>query len=523
MTILSEPIAGANAPELTVSEVSGAIKRALETQFDHVRVRGEVGRVSRPSSGHLYLDLKDDRAVLASVVWKAQVPRLGLMPEQGDEVVAEGRLTTFPGQSKYQLVIERLSYAGAGALLAKLERLKTALAAEGLFDAARKRPIPYLPRVIGVVTSPTGAVIRDILHRLSDRFPMRVLVWPVAVQGASCAAEVAAAVRGFGALPEDGPVPRPDVVIVARGGGSLEDLWGFNEEAVVRAVAASPIPVISAVGHETDVTLIDFAADRRAPTPTAAAEMAAPVRAELAARLASLEARRRGALDRLLAEGRRTLRDLGRLLPGPDALLGAARQRLDGAGARLPRALASFAAGRRAAFASGAGGRFGPTLLSARLALGRARLEDRLGRLGPALRRRAAEARREAERMAARLAARPAALAQARGREAARLAMLGARLDGAEARLRAARADRLAASGRLLDGLDHRAVLARGFAILRDAAGAVTTRAADLRPGAAVEIELQDGRVPAVVGGGGGAASPTRRDRGPAGGQGSLF
>jgi exodeoxyribonuclease VII large subunit len=520
MTILADPIAGANAPELTVSEVSGAIKRALETQFDRVRVRGEVGRVSRPSSGHLYLDLKDDRAVLASVVWKAQVPRLGLAPEQGDEVVAEGRLTTFPGQSKYQLVIERLSYAGAGALLAKLERLKAALAAEGLFDAARKRPIPYLPRVVGVVTSPTGAVIRDILHRLADRFPMRVLVWPVSVQGAACATEVAAAVRGFGALPEGGPVPRPDVVIVARGGGSLEDLWGFNEEVAVRAVAASPIPVISAVGHETDVTLIDFAADRRAPTPTAAAEMATPVRAELAARLAALGARRRGALDRLLADGRRALRDLGRLLPGPDALLGAARQRLDGAGSRLPRALAAFAARRRAGFASGPAGRFGPALLAARLALARVRLEDRLARLGPALRRRAAEARREAGRLSARLAARPAALAQARGRETARLAMLGARLDGAEARLRAARADRLAAARRLLDGLDHRAVLARGFAIVRDAAGAVAARAADLRPGAAVEIELQDGRVPAVVGG---APGPARRERGASGGQGSLF
>jgi exodeoxyribonuclease VII large subunit len=523
MTILPETIAGANAQELTVSEVSGAIKRALETQFDHVRVRGEVGRVSRPSSGHLYLDLKDDRAILASVVWKAQVPRLGLMPEQGDEVVAEGRLTTFPGQSKYQLVIERLSYAGAGALLAKLERLKAALAAEGLFDAARKRPIPYLPRVIGVVTSPTGAVIRDILHRLADRFPMRVLVWPVAVQGASCAAEVAEALRGFGALPEDGPVPRPDVIIVARGGGSLEDLWGFNEEMVVRAAAASAIPVISAVGHETDVTLLDFAADRRAPTPTAAAEMAAPVRADLAARLASVEARRLGALQRFLAEARRTLRDLTRLTPGPDALLGGARQRFDGAATRLPRALAAFSAGRRATFAVGPGGRFGPALLAARLALGRVRLGDRADRLGPALHRRAADAGREAERLAARLAARPAALAQARAREASRLAALGARLDGAESRRRAARADRLAAAGRLLDGLDHRAVLARGYAIVRDASGEVATRAADLRPGVAVEIELQDGRVPAMVTGSCGAPVPGRKDRAASGGQGSLF
>ncbi len=521
MSIRPEAIAGANAPELTVSEVSGAIKRALESQFDHVRVRGEVGRVSRPSSGHLYLDLKDDRAVLAAVVWKAAVPKLGLMPQQGDEVVAEGRLTSFPGQSKYQLVVERLSYAGAGALLAKLERLKAALGEEGLFDPARKRPLPFMPRVIGVVTSPTGAVIRDILHRLSDRFPVRVLVWPVAVQGPSCATEVAAALRGFGALPTDGPVPRPDLVIVARGGGSLEDLWGFNEEAVVRAVAASPIPVISAVGHETDVTLADFAADRRAPTPTAAAEMAVPVRAELAARLADREARRRGAMARRLAEARRALRDLGRLLPGGDALLAGPRQRLDAAGPRLPRALAGFAAGRRVAFARGAGGRFGPALLAARLALGRARLGDRAGRLAPALRRRAAEARREAARLAARLDARPAALETARRQAATRLAAFGARLEAAGARALRSPAERLAAAARLLEGLDHRAVLARGFAILRDAEGAVIARAGGQRPGAAVEIELQDGRLAATLGGA--PAAPPRRGRDGRGGQGSLF
>jgi exodeoxyribonuclease VII large subunit len=523
MPIGPDDIAGANAPELTVSEVSGAIKRALESQFDHVRVRGEVGRVSRPSSGHLYLDLKDDRSVLASVVWKAAVPRLGLVPEQGDEVVAEGRLTTFPGQSKYQLVIERMAYAGAGALLAKLERLKAALAAEGLFDPARKRPIPYLPRVVGVVTSPSGAVIRDILHRLSDRFPMRVLVWPVAVQGASCAAEVAAAIRGFGALPPGGPIPRPDVVIVARGGGSLEDLWGFNEEAVVRAAAASPIPVISAVGHETDVTLIDFAADRRAPTPTAAAEMAAPVRADLAARLAALEARRRGALARRLAEDRRALRDLGRLLPDADALLAGPRQRLDSAAARLPRALSTFAARRRLAFAGGAAGRFGPALLAARLARGRDRLADRAARLSPALRRGAEAAARDLRRLAARLDARPAAMAQARAREAARAATLDRRLDAARRRLAARLSDRLAAAARLLAGLDHRAVLARGFAVVRGADGTVATRAAALRPGP-VEIEFADGRVAAAVGAPADApAAPARRTRGRTPGQGSLF
>ncbi|MEE3101276.1 MAG: exodeoxyribonuclease VII large subunit, partial [Pseudomonadota bacterium] len=277
------PSGPGNLPELSVSDLSGAVKKAIEDGFGRVRVRGEVGRVSRPRSGHIYLDLKDDRAVLAAIVWKGQAGRLQVQPTEGDEVVATGRLTTFPGQSRYQLIVEDMALAGMGALLAKLERLKKTLEAEGLFAPERKRPLPYLPRVIGVVTSPSGAVIRDILHRLADRFPVQVLVWPVAVQGERCAAEVSAAIRGFNALSPDGPVPRPDVLIVARGGGSVEDLWGFNEEVVVRAAADSRIPLISAVGHETDTTLIDYASDRRAPTPTAAAELAVPVRAELRA------------------------------------------------------------------------------------------------------------------------------------------------------------------------------------------------------------------------------------------------
>ncbi len=266
-----------NLAELTVSELSQSIKRSLEDTFGYVRVRGEVGRVSRPGSGHVYLDLKDDKAVLAAVIWKGTAGRLRFFPEQGMEVVVSGRITTFPGQSKYQIVIETLEPAGEGALMALLEERKKKLTAEGLFDEARKKPLPFLPAVIGVVTSPTGAVIRDILHRLADRFPRHVLVWPVRVQGESCAAEVAAGIAGFNALQRGGPIPRPDLLIVARGGGSLEDLWGFNEEVVVRAAAASDIPLISAVGHETDWTLIDYAADWRAPTPTAAAERAVPV------------------------------------------------------------------------------------------------------------------------------------------------------------------------------------------------------------------------------------------------------
>jgi exodeoxyribonuclease VII large subunit len=293
MDIFEDSPAPGNAHEYTVSEISGAVKRVIEGEFGSVRVRGEISRVSRPSSGHLYFDLKDDRSVIAAVSWKGQAAKMSVRPEEGMEVIATGRLTTFPGQSKYQLIVDDIVPAGAGALMMMLEKRKVALAAEGLFAPERKKEIPFLPEVIGVVTSPSGAVIRDILHRLRDRFPRRVLIWPVAVQGEKCAPEVAAAIRGFNALPVDGPIPRPDLLIVARGGGSIEDLWGFNEEIVVRAAAGSAIPLISAVGHETDTTLIDFASDRRAPTPTAAAEMAVPVRMELA----GLDGRARCAAD----------------------------------------------------------------------------------------------------------------------------------------------------------------------------------------------------------------------------------
>ncbi|MWD28723.1 exodeoxyribonuclease VII large subunit, partial [Aquicoccus sp. SCR17] len=279
--LIDDPEPGGNAPEFSVTEISNAIKRVIEGEFGHVRLRGEVGRVSRPRSGHVYLDLKDDRSVLSGVIWKGVAGRLSIQPEEGMEVVATGRITTFGGQSKYQIVIEDLKPAGQGALMAMLEKRKKALAAEGLFEAARKRPLPYLPEVIGVVTSPSGAVIRDILHRLRERFPRKVLIWPVAVQGDRCAPEVVRAIEGFNALTPGGALPRPDLLIVARGGGSIEDLWGFNEESVARAAAASAIPLISAVGHETDTTLIDFVSDKRAPTPTAAAELAVPVRLEL--------------------------------------------------------------------------------------------------------------------------------------------------------------------------------------------------------------------------------------------------
>ncbi|MCT4371696.1 exodeoxyribonuclease VII large subunit, partial [Yangia mangrovi] len=289
-----------NMPEFTVSELSGAVKRVIEGEFGFVRVRGELGRISRPRSGHLYLDLKDDASVISGIVWRGVASKLDMQPEEGMEVICTGRLTTYPGQSRYQIIIEDMRPAGLGALMAMLEKRKAMLQAEGLFDPARKKPLPFLPEIIGVVTSPSGAVIRDILHRLRERFPRKVLIWPVAVQGKTSAAEVARAIEGFNRFTPGGALPRPDLLIVARGGGSVEDLWGFNEEIVARAAAASRIPLISAVGHETDTTLIDFVSDRRAPTPTAAAEMAVPVRMELLARTGEAQLRLTRALTHRL-------------------------------------------------------------------------------------------------------------------------------------------------------------------------------------------------------------------------------
>ncbi len=346
--LVAETTPGDNAPPMSVSALAHALKRVVEGEFSHVRLRGELSGVKRAASGHIYLSLKDDSAVIDGVVWKGSAAALGFAPQDGVEVIVTGKLTTYPGRSKYQIVIERMALAGEGALMALLEKVKAMLAAEGLFDSAAKQPLPYLPRVIGVVTSPTGAVIRDILHRLADRFPTHVLVWPVLVQGDSAAAQIAAAIRGFDALAPGGAVPRPDLLIVARGGGSIEDLWAFNEEAVVRAIAACRIPIISAVGHETDTTLADFAADVRAPTPTAAAEMAVPVRADLAAALAELGLRADRGIRRGQARARERLDAVARLLPRREALLGPQRQRADDWGARLDRALeARVMRGRR--------------------------------------------------------------------------------------------------------------------------------------------------------------------------------
>ena len=346
----------------------------MEDGFGHVRVRGEISGWKRVASGHCYMALKDDGAALDGVMWKMSAARLPFAPADGVEVVATGKLTTYPGRSKYQIIIDRMELAGEGAMLALLERLKTKLAGEGLFDASHKRPLPYLPRVIGVVTSPTGAVIRDILHRLADRFPTQVLVWPVLVQGNGAAEQIARAVRGFSDLAADGKIPRPDLVIVARGGGSVEDLWSFNDEAVVRAVAACTIPIISAVGHETDTTLCDFAADVRAPTPTAAAEMAVPVRSELLAQIDSLGARTLRCALRYRERSSERLQSVAARLPGPDALLGSQRQRIDDLGERLRRGLGKSLADARGDLAH-ASGALRPPLLAARLARSAARLQ----------------------------------------------------------------------------------------------------------------------------------------------------
>ena len=530
------PSGGGNAPEFTVSEISGAVKRVLEGEFARVRVRGEVGRVSRPASGHLYFDLKDDRSVLAAVSWKGQVARMAVRPEEGMEVIATGRLTTFPGQSKYQLLVDNVEPAGAGALMAMLEARRKALAAEGLFDAARKQRIPYLPGVIAVVTSPTGAVIRDILHRLRDRFPRRVLIWPVAVQGQACAPEVAAAIRGLNALPAAG-VPRPDLIIVARGGGSLEDLWGFNEEIVVRAAAESRIPLISAVGHETDTTLIDLAADLRAPTPTAAAEMAVPVRLELLAWAGEQGARLARATAQRGDARRQRLADLGRGLGRPAALTGPARQRFDLWAERLGPALTGFAARKRNAFGPLAA-LVRPDLLRRFLRKERETLDARAARLAPAYAARGARQRQRLDDWAARLAPairRNRADAQRlAAQNRVRLGPLGERLAAAPRARLAALAERLVRLDRMRLTLGYTETLRRGFAVVRAGDELVTSQMLAARA-AALEIEFHDGRLAVTTGPGDpgapaapAATAPTRPRKPRPGGtgpddQGSLF
>jgi exodeoxyribonuclease VII large subunit len=520
-----------NAPAITVSELSSALKRAIEDRFGYVRVRGEISGYRGPhSSGHAYFCLKDASARLDAVIWRSALQRMRVKPEEGLEVVATGKLTTFPGKSAYQIVIEALELAGVGALMALLEARRRKLAEEGLFDSARKRKVPFLPKVVGVVTSPTGAVIRDILHRLADRFPVRVIVWPVRVQGETSAAEVAAAIDGFNALRADGAPPRPDVLIVARGGGSLEDLMSFNDESVVRAAARSAIPLIAAIGHETDWTLIDHAADLRAPTPTAAAEFAAPVRAELIASLADLDGRARGAILRFAQRLRGDLRALARALPGGEAIVAGPRQRLDRAAEAL-RTRARAALDQRALRAAGLARRLARHSPRAFVAARRERLRGLIGRharLGPIL----IERLRRAADAAARAFAREAALqARRRAERAEALLRLEARLVRAYAERLQNRRAQLVSAWQLLGAMSYRGVLSRGFALVRDEAGAPLRRAVEVRQAQRLEIEFADGKVGAVAGGRVGplltppALLPRRRAKPDkdSNGQGSLF
>jgi len=483
---------GANVTEYSVSELSSAIKRALEQGFGYVRLRGEVSGYRGPhASGHCYFALKDDKAKIEAVIWKGVFQRLRVRPEEGMEVVAQGRVTTYPGSSKYQIVVESLEPAGLGALMALLEERKKKLAAEGLFDEERKRPTPFLPGVVGIITSPTGAVIRDMLHGFNERFPTRVLVWPVRVQGETCATEVAAAIRGFNAIAAGGAVARPDVMIVARGGGSLEDLWGFNEEIVVRAVAESTIPLISAVGHETDWTLIDLVADARAPTPTKAAEWVVPKHADLAEDTGKLGLRLATGARRMLESARAHLKAAARGLPRLEDLVALPRQHFDALEKRLGLALLANTRAHHMRHVR-TSSRLHPRLLSVRFGRARDRLDAFSRRNVDALSRSAAARRTRFERVAGRMQLE--AVRQ-------RVAFGGERLGALEARSKQALRNRISAGRRQLDGyakllgsLSYQSVLQRGFALVRDNSGHTVRKAAELHVGDHLDLEFTDGR-----------------------------
>jgi exodeoxyribonuclease VII large subunit len=466
-----DDVAKTNVPEYSVGELSGAIKRTLEGAFGRIRVRGEITELKQYASGHTYLSLKDEGGKIRAVIWKFAAPRLGLKPENGVEVIATGKISAYGDRSEYQLVIDRLEYAGAGALLARIEMLKQRLAAEGVFDADRKRDLPRLPAVVGVITSAGGAVLHDIMTTIARRFPRPILLWPVPVQGEGAAEKIAAAIAGMDRLPAPG-IPRPDVLIVARGGGSLEDLMAFNEEIVVRAAAACRLPLISAVGHETDTTLIDFVSDRRAPTPTAAAEMAVPARTELMADLAQKAARLIGALDRATQGGRGRLAAAGARLPDLPGILGNARMRLDDRGQRLGLALPNLLSARANALVRAERHIPDPHAL---IAARRGTLQVSGLRLLAALQR-----------------------GVQRHRDAAAAVLPRLSVAGIEARLRA-QASRLEVLSARLEGASYERVLARGFALVRDAGGQPVTRAATLKPGARLRLRFADGEVGAVT------------------------
>ena len=522
---------GANLPQYSVSELSSAIKRTLEGAYGYVRLRGEIsGFRGAHTSGHCYFALKDEKAKIEAVIWRTTVLGLKLKPVEGLEVIATGRITAYPGASKYQIVIDALEPAGIGALMALLEERKKKLAAEGLFDEARKKPRPFLPRVIGIVTSPTGAVIRDMLHGFNERFPAHVVLWPVRVQGETCAVEVAAAIRGFNATPPGGRVPRPDVLIVARGGGSLEDLWGFNDEMLVRAVAASAIPVISAVGHESDWTLIDLAADARAPTPTKAAEWAVPKYSELLEQTGKLGLRLGTAACRALDGMRAHLRAAARGLPRRGDLLALPRQRFDAVEQRLGRALLANTRAHAMQLASCAA-RLHARLLKARLARTHDRLDALSRRAAASLARATGPRRARFERAAGRLSPQPILVRVARCHE---------RTQGLTVRARRSILARVVEHRRHLDGcgkllasLSYHGVLQRGYALVRDSGGRTLRSAREIAAGQLIDIELADGRVDAQALSHGARDEATRqsparprpraKDKTSGGGQGSLF
>lgn len=433
-----------NAKAYSVSELAFALKRTLEDAYGFVRLRGELSKVTHHSNGHVYLTIKDERSAIDGVVWKGSVKNLSIRPEHGLEVIVTGKITTYPAGSRYQIVIETMEAAGMGALLAQLERLKAKLQGEGLFDQARKKPIPTMPAVVGVITSPTGAVIRDILHRIRDRWPCRVIVWPVVVQGDQAAAQVSAAIEGFHRLAPDGPTPRPDVLIVARGGGSVEDLWPFNAEALARTVFAAEIPIISAVGHETDTTLIDFVSDRRAPTPTAAAEMATPVLAELKAAIADFSGRLHRSGGRMVEDRRGRLQVMERSLARVPDLVELAGQRFNLVANRLGAALERNVSAHRTELVRTAG-RLNPALLQRPHAVRKDQLERVVVRLEPAMRR---------------------------------------QLDRT--------AERLSSLGKLHASVDPSAPLKRGFARVHRADGSLVKEGASLRSGEGVQLVFAD-------------------------------
>lgn len=452
---------GSNAHEFSVSELAFSLKRTVEETYGRVRVRGELGRVVIAKSGHMYVDIKDDKAVIASIMWKGAVSRLSVRPEEGMEVVVEGKLSTYPGRSQYQLVIDKLEPAGVGALMALLEKRKKQFAQEGLFDDERKVELPYLPQTIGVVTSPTGAVIRDILHRISDRFPVRVVLWPVLVQGDRAAAQITEAIDGFNAMGDDPDLPRPDVLIVARGGGSIEDLWCFNEENVVRAAANSTIPLISAVGHETDWTLIDYVADERAPTPTGAAEIAVPVRSELIDTVDDYALRMRRGLSRTVES--KTLGLNGAKLPRLETVLSAPRQRLDMA---LGRLLPALDVNRRAH-------------------------ENRLGLLSSRLR--------------------PDNLTQDITRRREKLENVSRETFAGMRRILERAGERMIGSAKLLEAYSYQGVLARGYALVTDGDGVLVRKGKPLKAGQAVNLTFSDGQRDAVIDGSPAVKKPKKR------------